>query len=529
MLIDDYGSCPDCKRQQTGYKWCRDCTSEMLKANFRKWSSKNLEIDSLIRETQKSPKSRYELMEWIPFEQFSQIREIGKGGFGMVYSATWLNGPIMFWDHETKQFLRQDETPVALKHLFKSKNNITGIVNEVTAHFHCKDSEYIPRCYGITRDPFTKDYIMVSQLANKGNLHNYLCCFNEKLDWKTRIGMLRDIAAGLAMIHEANYIHCDFHSGNILRHGNNFDDTLVADLGLCRPANHVNQSQHSGTFGVLPYVAPEVFRGGEYTKAADIYSFGILMWEITSAQKPFMEFPHDTHLAFEICDGKRPIIVEGTPPCYVSLMERCWDSNPKERPTAKQIHKIVKSWHREKTNVSEFEVAEKYRLSQNANFKLSLNPVTIQHPHAFYASRQLRYSNLPIPRNSRNFLSTPFKSNSFARNMDSHEFSLALDLVDCLKVPQSGQSLAIPITEQISSQETTKLLMKIPRKPLAINSPFNIGTLPRRRTPSPNRPGRQLSPLRKEFTIEEEESTDIIQIIEGHNPTKNQADTSILA
>ena len=70
---------------------------------------------------------------------------------------------------------------------------------------------------------------------------------------------------------------------------------------------------------VLPYIAPEVLCGKPYTKAADIYSFGIIMWEMTSGVLAFHNIPHDLNLSLDICKGIRPEIIEGTMPEYVEL------------------------------------------------------------------------------------------------------------------------------------------------------------------------------------------------------------------
>jgi serine/threonine protein kinase len=75
-------------------------------------------------------------------------------------------------------------------------------------------------------------------------------------------------------------------------------------LGLCRPASE--QSNDGKIYGVLPYVAPEVLRGKQYSPAADIYSFGIVMNEFLSEEYPFGDVPHDYALARDIFDGVRP-------------------------------------------------------------------------------------------------------------------------------------------------------------------------------------------------------------------------------
>ncbi|RIA80467.1 kinase-like domain-containing protein [Glomus cerebriforme] len=100
----------------------------------------------------------------------------------------------------------------------------------------------------------------------------------------------------------------------------------------------VNQSNvKNDIFGVISYIASEVLRGKPYTKAADIYSFGIIMWEITSGIPAFHNIFHDLNLFLDICKGIRPKIIEGTMPEYVELMKRCWDNNHEKRPTANEF------------------------------------------------------------------------------------------------------------------------------------------------------------------------------------------------
>ncbi|CAB4411525.1 unnamed protein product [Rhizophagus irregularis] len=81
---------------------------------------------------------------------------------------------------------------------------------------------------------------------------------------------------GLGKIHERGLIHRDFHSGNMINVGNQI--ISITDLGLCRPMN----AQNNDTYGVLPYVAPEVLRGKEYTQASDIYGFKNLILSNTN-------------------------------------------------------------------------------------------------------------------------------------------------------------------------------------------------------------------------------------------------------
>src|SRR5205085_8603759 len=118
---------------------------------------------------------------------------------------------------------------------------------------------------------------------------------------------------------------------------NNFGiGSVISDLGMCQPANIIKGNK-KGVYGVLPYVAPEVLRGSQYTEAADIYSFGIVMNEFMSEEIPYNDISHDQMLAIRICNGFRPKISEDTPKLIVDLITKCWDAKPENRPTVKEL------------------------------------------------------------------------------------------------------------------------------------------------------------------------------------------------
>ena len=118
-------------------------------------------------------------------------------------------------------------------------------------------------------------------------------------------------------------VHRDLHSENILYlQGNNC--WYISDFGFCGPADKLLKS----IYGNLPYIAPEVITGKEYTFASDIYSIGMLMWEISSGQPPFMEHEHNYDLVMNIINGIRPKIIPGTPLEYDNLMTQRWDAHP---------------------------------------------------------------------------------------------------------------------------------------------------------------------------------------------------------
>ncbi|RIB26005.1 kinase-like domain-containing protein [Gigaspora rosea] len=96
--------------------------------------------------------------------------------------------------------------------------------------------------------------------------------------------------------------------------------------------------------GVLPYIAPKVLLRQSFTQAADIYSFGVIMTEISTGKRPFDEYKHNTALAVKICMGLRPELAPSTPNFYVELAMQCMDPDPRKRPTADNILSIIDEW-----------------------------------------------------------------------------------------------------------------------------------------------------------------------------------------
>ena len=100
------------------------------------------------------------------------------------------------------------------------------------------------------------------------------------------------------------------------------------------------------TLRILSELAPELLSGqGSYSQATDVYAFGMIMWEISSQEKPFHDLVHDKMLALRILKGFRPEITKETPPFYQDLIQKCWHSDPTQRPTAKEIYDFANEWN----------------------------------------------------------------------------------------------------------------------------------------------------------------------------------------
>ncbi|RIB21778.1 kinase-like domain-containing protein [Gigaspora rosea] len=298
-----HGKCTNCNRFNTSINWCQSCDPYII---TREWTSGNKDIDDCIKEFQINATEHKKVIEWIPFNKLNVIKEISEGGFGTVFLANL--------QQNASQSIR-----VALKTLPGSKTNSNDFLREFKNHMYCRLSGSRLEVYGLTQNTETKEYMMIFQYANKGDLHNYLTLNFEELTWEDKLSLLIDISKDLFKIHKAGYIHCDIHCGNILQHEEESWlgslKSYIADLGLSR--KNEEHMLKVGIYGVMPYIAPEILLGRKYTPAADIYSFGIIMAEVTTGMYPFCERPFDIELALEICNGKRPAFALETPSCYI--------------------------------------------------------------------------------------------------------------------------------------------------------------------------------------------------------------------
>ncbi|CAI2187298.1 10393_t:CDS:2, partial [Funneliformis geosporum] len=124
-------------------------------------------------------------------------------------------------------------------------------------------------------------------------------------------------------------------SGKII-HENN---AKITDFGISKIEN--NSTMHIGIFGKIAYMEPQILadKNFKYIKPSDIYSYGVLMWEITSGYSPFKDkFSDNNDLINAITYYKvRETAIQGTPKVYEKLYKKCWNQKPKQRPTIKKV------------------------------------------------------------------------------------------------------------------------------------------------------------------------------------------------
>ncbi|RHZ73723.1 hypothetical protein Glove_229g22 [Diversispora epigaea] len=323
--------CNNCQNWHQAIQYCEFCIRKYLKNNFGNWTSGNNEIDKLIQECQQITISPNTVIEWISYDQFENVKYLGKGIWSNFYSAIWKDGSYDKWNSERQILERSERQMVVFKRLNDLKSNNVHVhwLQEVRLSFTLDSTaQFLAKCYGITKDPITQDYILVLNYYNI-NLRKFLNANYQSLTLLQKYEIIEYIAMSLNVIHEQGM--------------------KISNLGLSGPVNNqLNKrldKQLDRSRRYLPYIAPEIFYNKNYTTKSDVYSLGIIMWEVITGEIPFSNHKFDSKPDFflAIINGYRPEIYKYIPYEYATLMKQCWDYNPDNRPDAKTIENEMDS------------------------------------------------------------------------------------------------------------------------------------------------------------------------------------------
>jgi serine/threonine protein kinase len=246
----------------------------------------------------------YQLIELGPF--------LGKGTFADVYKATYKS------------------TTVAVKQL-KNTKGFKEFRSEVK-FMSMIEHPNVVMLKGICLNP----PCIVTEFMELGNLHAFLEDPTTTLTWKLCLSIAEDVAKGMNFLHSQSppKIHRDLKSPNILL--TNRKGKIVAKVGDFGTARALAPTIGGRIVGNPIWLAPEVMRNEEYTEKADVYSYGIILWEIFSRQFPFGN-KTVYQIELDVVEGKRPEFPNDCPPFYSELASDCWHPDPSCRPTFKTI------------------------------------------------------------------------------------------------------------------------------------------------------------------------------------------------
>ncbi|XP_030498693.1 serine/threonine-protein kinase STY46 isoform X4 [Cannabis sativa] len=177
---------------------------------------------------------------------------------------------------------------------------------------------------------------IITEFMSGGSLYDFLKQSGVlPLQFLLRVAI--DVSNGMNYLHQNNIIHRDLKAANLLMDENGV--VKVSDFGVARvqPESGVMTAE-TGTYR---WMAPEVIEHRPYDQKADVFSFGIMLWELLTGKLPYENLTPLQAAVGVVHKGLRPTIHEHTDPILVELMESCWQKEPSLRPPFSEILEIL--------------------------------------------------------------------------------------------------------------------------------------------------------------------------------------------
>ncbi|XP_036409651.1 insulin receptor-like [Megalops cyprinoides] len=277
--------------------------------------------------------------EWeVAREKISLLRELGQGSFGMVYEG--IAKDIVKGEPETRVAVKTVNESASLRERIEFLNEAS-----VMKAFSC---HHVVRLLGVVSKG--QPTLVVMELMTHGDLKSYLRCLRPDAEnnpgrppptLKEMIQMAAEIADGMAYLNAKKFVHRDLAARNCMV----AEDLTVkiGDFGMTRDIYETDYYRKGGK-GLLPvrWMAPESLKDGVFTAHSDCWSFGVVLWEIsTLAEQPYQGLSNEQVLKF-VMDGGYLDRPDNCADRLHNLMQMCWQYNPKMRPTFQEVIEMLK-------------------------------------------------------------------------------------------------------------------------------------------------------------------------------------------
>ncbi|PSS11436.1 Serine/threonine-protein kinase [Actinidia chinensis var. chinensis] len=256
----------------------------------------------------------------IHWEDLHLQEEIGRGSFAVVHHGIW-NGS----DVAIKVYFGSD---CSEETLLDYKKEI-GIMRRLR---HPNVLLFMGAVYSREREKLA----IVTEFLPRGSLFKTLHKNNQSLDIRRRMMMALDVARGMNYLHHRNppIVHRDLKTSNLLVDKN--WSVKVGDFGLSRLKNATFLTAKSGR-GTPQWMAPEVLRNEPSNEKSDIFSFGVILWELMTGSIPWKHLNSLQVVGVVGFMDRRLDLPENLDPRASSIIHDCWQSNPQNRPSSQDL------------------------------------------------------------------------------------------------------------------------------------------------------------------------------------------------
>jgi len=252
---------------------------------------------------------------------------LGSGTSGTVYEGSYKGQTVAIKLLKTEQSQKELEE-------FKKEFQIMSAIQ----------SPYIVFFFGAVLEP---KMCMVMELCSRGSLYHVMNDAKLDIGWDKVFSFSKEMVKGVDCLHSFNpqVVHRDFKSLNLMI--NEQWHIKVGDFGLSRFNTDTAKETLAKMRGTFAYCAPEVYFGEKFSTKSDIFSIGVVLWELAvrcikrEYQRPYGEYPN-LHFDFQIIiqtakKGLRPTIPDICPEAFSNLIRVCWDHDTEKRPSCKDI------------------------------------------------------------------------------------------------------------------------------------------------------------------------------------------------
>jgi hypothetical protein len=273
----------------------------------RAFASGEIDFATPDEEEASAPVAAPPAMRTVSWSSIVLGERIGAGSYGEVFNAT-LDGEVV----AVKKLLDESGT--------REFERETKLMSVLPPHRN------VLRVYAAAYDPPA----IVSELCELGSLDQH-----QRLTQRKLLVVARDIADGMAHLHAHSIVHRDLAARNLLVNSKRV--VKVADFGLARITNEdTYASTVDASAGPAKWMAPETIEKGKFSPAGDVWSFGVVLWELATGKRPFADMTAAA-AAVAIAKGERLPRPADISDELWTLMQSCWHTDPHKRPSMAQI------------------------------------------------------------------------------------------------------------------------------------------------------------------------------------------------
>ncbi|KAG8368040.1 hypothetical protein BUALT_Bualt15G0004100 [Buddleja alternifolia] len=251
--------------------------------------------------------------------------KIASGSYGDLYKGTYCSQEVAI------KILKADRLDTELQKEFAQEVYIMRKVR------HKNVVQFIGAC---TRPPHL---CIVTEYMSGGSVYDYLHKQKGTFKLPALLKVAVDISKGMNYLHQNNIIHRDLKAANLLLDEN--EVVKVADFGVARVKSQTGvMTAETGTYR---WMAPEVIEHKPYDHKADVFSFGVVLWELLTGKIPYEYLTPLQAAVGVVQNGLRPTIPKNTHKKLAELLERCWQQDPTLRPDFSDVTETLKKISKE--------------------------------------------------------------------------------------------------------------------------------------------------------------------------------------